>query len=65
MALYLGTIALEVHWSLERTQQMVDLLVDEHVLRQLTEDEKRQMMFPSGANMYVLIERASPSKARM
>ena len=55
-ALYLGQVALEIGWSLERTQQMIELLVEDNVLRPATEDEKQRVNLSSHAVIYVLVE---------
>lgn len=55
---YLGHVSLEVGWSLERTQEMMDLLEEKGVVRKLTLEEKSAQHYPSVAHLYVLIKRA-------
>jgi hypothetical protein len=61
---YVGIVSLEINWSLARTQEMFDLLEEQGVVRPLTQEEKKAQHFPSVANVYVLTERPTPSKAR-
>jgi hypothetical protein len=58
-SLFLGEISSEIGWSLERTQMMVDVLVEKNVLRGATHDELRVLGVPTDTNVYVLVGRAS------
>jgi hypothetical protein len=60
---YMGFVSAEIGFSLERTQLMLDTLVDEKIIRRLSEDDKKAMKIDVRANVYVLIERPHPSKA--
>lgn len=60
---YLGTISLEIRWSLARTQEMLEHLTDEGIVRPLTDDEKFSSGFPVEANIYVLVGEPKLSKA--
>ena len=51
---YLGFIALEVGWSLERTQEMLDTLELRGVVRQVSLDEKKRLGYPTRAVLYAL-----------
>lgn len=51
---YLGIAALEVGWSLSRTQQMFDELVVAGTIRQQTSQERTTCGYPVDANTYVL-----------
>jgi len=51
---YLGFISLEIRWSLSRTKQALDKLVDQGLVRELTIDEKLQLRLPEIAALYVL-----------
>lgn len=56
---YLGILSLEIHWSLARTQQAVDKLVDRGLVRELTLDDKKRRGFPSIAALYELVDEKS------
>ena len=60
---YLGILSLEVRWSLERTQQMLNELEDKGMVRKVTDEEKRKLGRPLEAILYVLTDRPSLSKA--
>lgn len=60
---YLGTLSLEVGWSLARTHELVEQLVDEGVIRAVTDEEKAADKIPTIANLYVLIGEPTLSKA--
>jgi hypothetical protein len=62
--LYLGYISLEVRYSLARTQEMMEYLQDQGVVRPLSEDEKRIRGFRIDANLWVLSDGPQLSKAR-
>lgn len=51
---YLGFISLEIRWSLSRTKQALDKLVDQGLVKELTDDEKVQLRLPVTAALYVL-----------
>lgn len=61
---YMGIVAGYIGWSLERTQEMFDQLVEEKVIRPLTVDEKLAQKLREDANLYVLVEKPSCAKAR-
>lgn len=51
---YLGFISLEIRWSLSRTKQALDKLVDQGLVKELTVEEKIQLRLPQVAALYVL-----------
>ena len=51
---YLGFISLEIRWNLSRTKQALDKLVDQGLVKELTNDEKIQLRLPVIAALYVL-----------
>lgn len=51
---YLGIISLEIHWSLARTKQALDNLVDAGIIKELTHDDKKQLGLPVVGALYVL-----------
>ena len=54
--IYLGYVSMEVGWSLARTKEMLDILEDDGVVKQLSNAEKACMGIPSTAIMYVLCD---------
>lgn len=60
---YLGYVALEIGYSLDQTQAMCEALHDAGVLRPLTTEEKQSLQIDVRGNLWVLVERAHPSKA--
>jgi len=60
---YLGTISLEIGWSLASTQEMFDYLHDIGTIRPMKTDEKIVLGFTSGANIYVLTTKPVLAKA--
>lgn len=61
---YLGTISLYIGWSLDRTLEMMTTLQDRGIVVPLDPEEKKQMRFPSEANVWRLVEKPTPAKAR-
>ncbi len=61
---YLGAISLYIGWNLERTEQMLETLQDAGVVRPLTPEEKRSLGMRSDGNVWCLVEKPTPSKAR-
>ena len=61
---YMGIVAGYVGWSLERTQEMFDELEDKKIIRPVTQEEKATWGYPTVANIYVLVEKPTPKKAR-
>jgi hypothetical protein len=62
--LYLGAISLYIGWSLDRTQQMMDVLHDRGIVVQLTPEQLVAAGMRDDGIVYRLTERPSPSKAR-
>ena len=60
---YLGVVACEIGYSLDQTQSMFEALHDAGVLRPLTTEEKQSRQIDVRGNLWVLIDRAHPSKA--
>lgn len=60
---YLGVLALEIRYSLDQTQAMFEALHDAGVLRPLSVEEKRARQLDERGNVWVLVEKAHPSKA--
>lgn len=60
---FLGYVALEVGYSLDQTQSMLDALGEAGVVRPLTDEEKRSRKIDVRGNLWVLVERAHPGKA--
>lgn len=56
----LGTLSLEVGYSLDRTQLFVDELEASGSVRQLTPDEKKSMTFDPRALVYALVPGCKP-----
>lgn len=54
---YLGFISLEIRWSLARTQEMMDVLEERGVVRNVPVDELRNKGFPSVAHVYELVKK--------
>lgn len=52
---YLGLISLEVRWSLARTQEMMELLQQQGIVREATPDEKRELRAVPDANVWCLV----------
>jgi hypothetical protein len=61
--LFLGIVALEVRWNLQRTQEMFDVLEDRGVIRPATAEEKKQHGLAIDAHIYVLVAERSLAKA--
>jgi hypothetical protein len=61
--LFLGVLALEVRWNLQRTQEMLDVLEGRGVIRPATPDEKQEHGLQPDAHVYVLIGVRSLMKA--
>lgn len=53
---YMGLIANEIGWSLGQTQEMLRELARRHVVRELSDDEKRIAGFPVGSNLWIIIK---------
>jgi hypothetical protein len=60
---YMGIVSLEIGWSLARTQEILEHLSDEGVVRAMSPDEKITAKFPEDANLYVLIGAPRLNKA--
>jgi hypothetical protein len=60
---YLGIVSLQVGWSLDRTQEMIDVLVAQGVVRPATPEEKREWGFAADGIVYTLYGPASPARA--
>lgn len=60
---YLGFVALEIKYSLEQTRAMFEALHDAGVLRPLTVEEKRRHRIDERGDVWVLVDKAHPSKA--
>jgi len=60
---YLGTISLEIGWSLARTQEMFDYLHDIGTIRPMKTSEKFAAGLPSLANVYILTTKPVLAKA--
>jgi len=56
---YLGAISLEVGWSLARTQEMVTVLVERGLTRELSVGEKRAMGAGEDHLIYVRVTKAA------
>jgi hypothetical protein len=61
---FLGEISLEVGWSLERVQQMLQRLIDSGVIREATGAEVQSLGGLNGSFVYALTTQASPALAR-
>ena len=64
---YVGAISLFIGWSLERTQQMLELMQDRGIVCKLTREELKAGGFldhRSDANVWRLVDEPSPAKAR-
>ena len=61
---YVGTLSLYVGWSLARVEEMLVALQDAGVVVPLTPDEKKQAGFRSDANVWRLVGKPDPAKAR-
>ena len=61
---YLGAVSLYIGWSLARTEQMMEILQDRGVVLPLDVVEKKQHGFRSDANVWRLVEKPTPAKAR-
>jgi hypothetical protein len=57
--LYLGIVSLYIGWSLDRTQEMLDVLVTRGVIRPATDDEKLAQGFATDGIVYTLVGRPS------
>lgn len=53
--LYLGIVSVEIGWSLARTQEMFDELIEQGLIRHATLDEKTAKKMYHDANVYVLL----------
>jgi hypothetical protein len=60
---YLGFVAIEIGYGLDKTQAMCEALRDAGALRQMTTEEKRSQQIDVRGNLWVLIDAAHPSKA--
>lgn len=61
--LMLGAISADVSWSLERTEMMLDSLIEKGIVRRATRQELEVLGLSVAANVYVLIGTASLSRA--
>jgi len=61
---YLGAVSLYIGWSLERTQEMLEILQDRGIVVPMTVEEKRLAGIRSDANVWRLVEKPTPAKAR-
>lgn len=57
----LGTLSLDVGYSLDRTQQFVDALVASGSLRELSVAEKKALTFDGRASVYALAPGCKPA----
>lgn len=62
--LYIGLISLEIGWSLERTQYMLEELERRGETRLATNEEKQQHGLRLDSNVWTLVQAAQPSKAK-
>jgi hypothetical protein len=51
---YMGSIAIEIGYGLNRTQHFIDSLVDENIIREVTLKEKSDLGVNDEVLMYVL-----------
>ncbi|MFA6573596.1 MAG: hypothetical protein WCT13_05520 [Patescibacteria group bacterium] len=51
---YMGSIAIEIGYGLNRTQHFIDNLVDENIIREVTLKEKSDLGVNDEVLMYVL-----------
>lgn len=61
---YLGFISLEIRWSLARTQEMMDYLEEQGIVRLVPAEELKSRGFPVVAVIYELVGGPQVSKAR-
>jgi hypothetical protein len=61
---YLGAISLFVGWSLAQVEEMLNTMQDAGLVRPLTHEEKKQHAFREGDNVWCLVEKPTPAKAR-
>lgn len=54
---YLGFVSLEVRWSLARTQEMMDVLEERGVVRNVPREELKAKGFPAEAHVYELVKK--------
>lgn len=54
--LYVGQVALEVAFSLERTLKLLGELTEEGKVRQLNDEEKRQFDIDPACDVYVMVK---------
>ena len=59
---YAGYVSIEIGHSLLKTQEMLDHLVENNMIRMLSTDEKNILQIEHKNNVYVLVEKASISK---
>lgn len=61
---YVGILSLEIGWSLARTEEMLQHLQEQKLLRPMTSEEKKSKKISDEANLWVLTGKAELSKAR-
>lgn len=61
---FLGQISNEIGWSLERTEIMLNELIDRGVLRRALPHELFMVGAIEGAHVFTLVEKSSPGLAR-
>jgi hypothetical protein len=61
---YMGAISLYIGWSLDRTHEMLVTMQDRGIVAPLTAEERKEQGFPSDANVWRLVEKPTPAKAR-
>jgi hypothetical protein len=62
--LYLGAISLYIGWSLDRTHQMLEVLQTQGIVVPLGPPDLERHGFPAEANVWRLVEKPTPAKAR-
>lgn len=61
--LFLGQISLEIGWSLERTEKMIQLLISQHVIRCADVSELKFVDAHPESNVFVLLSERSIARA--
>lgn len=61
---YVGAISLFVGWSLAQVEEMLVAMQDAGLVVLLTPEEKKAHCFSDGANVWRLVEKPTPAKAR-
>jgi len=57
--LFLGQVSMDIGWSLERTEMMINCLIGKGVLRHASLSERTYLGVDANANIFALVEKPS------